>query len=46
MDGEKQPYVPANPFGVKQEYWERIQGMRLLDDALMRAALDGNIEAT
>ena len=46
MDGEKQPCVPANPFGVKQEYWERIQGLRLMDDVLMRAALDGNIEAT
>ena len=49
MDGESQakPNVPLpNPFGVKQEYWERLQGMRLMDDALMRAALDENIEAT
>ena len=46
MDGEAKPNVPPNPFGVKQEYWERLQGMRLMDDALMRAALDENIEAT
>ena len=34
------------PFGVNQVYWERIQGMRLLDDTLMTAALNDNIEAT
>ena len=39
------PYIPPNPFGVKQEYWERIQNMRLMDDAFMRAALKDNIEA-
>ena len=48
MAGEKQaqPYMPPNPFGVKQEYWERIQNMRLLDDTFMTAAFDNNIEAT
>ncbi|MBQ9347296.1 MAG: PD-(D/E)XK nuclease family transposase [Oscillibacter sp.] len=48
MDAESQakPEIAPNPFGVKQEYWERLQGMRLMDDALMRAALDENIEAT
>lgn len=48
MDGEKstKPYMPPNPFGVKQEYWERIQNMRLLDDTFMSAAFDNNIEAT
>ena len=40
------PYMPPNPFGVNQKYWERLQGMRLMDDALMTAALDGNIPAT
>ena len=47
MDGGSpaKPYMPPNPFGVKQEYWERIQNMRLMDDALMRAALNNNIEA-
>ena len=39
-------YAPPNPFGVNQKYWERIQGMRLMDDALMTAALDHNIDAT
>ena len=39
-------YAPPNPFGVNQKYWERIQGMRLMDDTLMTAALDGNIPAT
>ena len=48
MDGEKstKPYMPPNPFGVKQEYWERIQNMRLLDDTFMSAAFNNNIEAT
>ena len=48
MAGEKQaqPYMPPNPFGVKQKYWERIQNMRLLDDTFMTAAFDNNIEAT
>ena len=47
MDGGNpaKPYMPPNPFGVKQEYWERIQNMRLMDDAFMRAALKDNIEA-
>ena len=40
------PYTPPNPFGVNQKYWERIQGMRLMDDMLMTAALDHNIDAT
>ena len=40
------PYMPQNPFGVEQRYWERLQRMRLLDDALMTAALDNNIKAT
>ena len=39
------PYIPPNPFGIKQTYWERIWRMRLLDDTLMTAALDNNIEA-
>ena len=39
-------YMPPNPFGVNQVYWERIQSMRLLDDALMTAALADNIPAT
>ena len=38
-------YVPPNPFGIKQKYWERIVRMRLLDDALMTAALDNAPEA-
>ena len=48
MEGENLtvPYLPPNPFGVKQVYWERIQNMRLLDDTLMTAALHNNIEAT
>ena len=48
MDRENpaRPYIPPNPFGVKQEYWERIQNMRLLDDTLMTAALADNIPAT
>ena len=48
MDGGNpaKPYTPPNPFGVKQEYWERIQNMRLLDDTFMSAAFDNNIEAT
>ena len=48
MDRENpaKPYMPQNPFGVKQEYWERIQNMRLLDDTFMSAAFDNNIEAT
>ena len=40
------PYMPPNPFGVNQVYYERIQNMRLLDDALMTAALADNIPAT
>lgn len=43
---QAQPYMPPNPFGVKQEYWERIQNMRLLDDTFMTAAFNNNIEAT
>ena len=39
-------YMPPNPFGVNQVYYERIQNMRLLDDALMTAALADNIPAT
>ena len=54
MDGEKQQeetttterFQHPNPFGVNQVYYERIQNMRLMDDTLMTAALDGNIEAT
>ena len=48
MDRENpaKPYAPPNPFGVNQVYWERIQNMRLLDDALMTAALADNIPAT
>lgn len=34
------------PPGVKEKYWRRLQEMRLLDDALMCAALDGNIPGT
>ena len=37
--------VSTNPFGVKQIYYERLQGMRLLDDTFMRAALKDNIPA-
>ena len=54
MDGEKpqeenstsERFQHPNPFGVNQVYYERIQNMRLMDDTLMTAALDGNIEAT
>lgn len=48
MAGENpaKPYAPPNLFGVNQVYWERIQAMRLMDDTLMSAALDKNIEAT
>ena len=48
MDRENpaKAYMPPNPFGVKQEYWERIQNMRLLDDTFMTAAFNNNIEAT
>ena len=48
MDRENpaKPYIPPNPFGVKQEYWNRIQKMRLLDDTLMTAVLADNIPAT
>lgn len=48
MDSENsaKPYAPPNPFGVNQKYWERIQNMRLMDDAFMTAALTDNIPAT
>lgn len=54
MDGGKpqeetsasERFQHPNPFGVNQVYYERIQNMRLMDDTLMTAALDGNIEAT
>ena len=46
MDETAAPYIPPNPFGVKQAYWERIQNLRLMDDMLMSAALDNNLEAT
>lgn len=47
MDGENafKPSISTNPFGVKQVYWERLQNMRLLDDAFMRATLKDNIPA-
>ena len=37
--------VSTNPYGVNQVYYERLQGMRLLDDTFMRAALKDNIPA-
>ncbi|MBP5717641.1 MAG: PD-(D/E)XK nuclease family transposase [Abditibacteriota bacterium] len=54
MDGGKpqeetsasERFQHPKPFGVNQVYYERIQNMRLMDDTLMTAALDGNIEAT
>ena len=47
MDGETSVRisVSTNPYGVNQVYYERLQGMRLLDDAFMRAALKDNIPA-
>ena len=39
------PYTPPNPFGINPKYWERILKMRLLDDALMTAALNNDPEA-
>ena len=36
---------PNNPFGIAPALWNRIQKLRLMDDLLMRVALDGNIPA-
>ena len=47
MDGESTVKTSKsnNPFGINPVYWERIQKMRLLDDALMCAAMKDNIPA-
>ena len=41
--GTVQP--PNNPYGIAPELWTKIQNLRLMDDLLMRVALEGNIPA-